>query len=135
MTGIAGLTLGGGVGWLNGKYGLACDNLLSADVVLADGRLVTASADEHPDLFWALRGGSGNFGVVTSFRYQLHAVGPVLAGGVGYPFAKAREALSFYHEFARSCPDELTTIGCSPVCQAGIGGRSARSRAKTSRAR
>jgi FAD/FMN-containing dehydrogenase len=111
MTGIAGLTLGGGVGWLNGKHGLACDNVLAADVVTADGRLLTASAEEHQDLFWAIRGGSGNFGVVTSFTYQLHPVGPVLAGGVAYPFERAREALRFYHQFARTAPDELTTIG------------------------
>jgi FAD/FMN-containing dehydrogenase len=111
MTGIAGLTLGGGVGWLNGKYGLACDNLLGADVVTADGRLLTVSADEHADLYWAIRGGSGNFGVVTSFTYRLHEVGPVLAGGVSYPFERARDALRFYHEFASTCPDELTTIG------------------------
>src|SRR5215207_3776695 len=97
-TGIAGLTLGGGLGWLNGKHGLACDNLLSVDVVTADGRLLTASAEEHEDLFWAIRGGSGNFGVVTSFTYLLHEVGPLLAGGVSYPFDKAREVLRFYHE-------------------------------------
>jgi FAD/FMN-containing dehydrogenase len=77
-TGIAGLTLGGGIGWLNGKCGLACDNLLSADVIAADGRFLTASASENQDLFWALRGGSGNFGVGTSFTYGLHSVGPVL---------------------------------------------------------
>jgi FAD/FMN-containing dehydrogenase len=111
MTGIAGLTLGGGVGWLNGKHGLACDNLLSADVVTADGRLLTVSDEEHADLFWAIRGGSGNFGVVTSFTYRLHEVGPVLAGGVAYPFERAREALWLYHEFANACPDELTTVG------------------------
>jgi FAD/FMN-containing dehydrogenase len=111
MTGIAGLTLGGGLGWLNGKHGLACDNLLSADVVMADGRLLTAGAEENEDLFWAIRGGSGNFGVVTSFTYRLHEVGPVLAGGVGYPFAKAREVLRFYHEFASTCPDELSMSG------------------------
>ncbi len=111
VTGIAGLTLGGGLGWLNGKHGLACDNLLAADVVTADGRLLTASAEEHADLFWALRGGSGNFGIVTAFTYRLHDVGPVLAGGVSYPFARAREALRFYHDFARDCPDELTTTG------------------------
>jgi FAD/FMN-containing dehydrogenase len=80
-------------------------------VVTADGRLLTASAEEHPDLFWAIRGGSGNFGVVTAFTYRLHEVGPVLAGGVSYPFARAREALRFYHEFARACPDDLTTSG------------------------
>ncbi|MCC6176268.1 MAG: FAD-binding oxidoreductase [Chloroflexi bacterium] len=111
VTGIAGLTLGGGLGWLNGKHGLACDNLLSADVVTADGRLLTVSAEEHDDLFWAIRGGGGNFGVVTSFTYRLHDVGPVLAGGVSYPFAKARDVLRFYHEFASTCVDELTTVG------------------------
>ena len=111
MTGLAGLTLGGGLGWLNGKHGLACDNLLAADLVVADGRLLTLSAEENQDLFWAIRGGSGNFGIVTSFTFQLHPVGPVLAGGVVYPFARAREALRFYDQFARDCPDELTTIG------------------------
>ena len=117
MTGIAGLTLGGGLGWLNGKYGLACDNLISADVVTADGRLLTASAEENEDLFWGIRGGSGNFGVVTSFEYQLHRVGTVLAGGLVYPMAKAGEILRFYHEFASECPDELSTVaslGISP---------------------
>jgi FAD/FMN-containing dehydrogenase len=81
MTGIAGLTLGGGLGWLNGSHGLACDNLISAEVATADGQLLRASAQENDDLFWAIRGGGGNFGVVTSFEYQLHRVGPVLAGG------------------------------------------------------
>jgi len=117
MTGIAGLTLGGGLGWLNGKYGLACDNLISADVVTADGRLLTASAEENEDLFWGIRGGSGNFGVVTSFEYQLHPVGPVLAGGLVYPMAKAGEVLRFYYEFASKGPDELSTVaslGISP---------------------
>jgi FAD/FMN-containing dehydrogenase len=109
MTGIAGLTLGGGLGWLNGKYGLACDNLLAADVETADGQLLTVSAKEYDDLFWAIRGGSGNFGIVTSFTYRLHEVGPVLAGGVSYPFTTAREVLRFYHDFSRTCPDELTT--------------------------
>jgi FAD binding domain/Berberine and berberine like len=111
-TGIAGLTLGGGLGWLMGKYGLACDNLLSVDVVTAEGRLLTASATENEDLFWGVRGGSGNFGIVTSFEYRLHPVGPVvLAGGVFYPEASAKAFLRFYREFTSSCPDELTTQG------------------------
>jgi FAD binding domain/Berberine and berberine like len=109
-TGIAGLTLGGGLGWLSSKHGLTVDNLISADVVLADGRYVTASASEHADLFWALRGGSGNFGVVTSFEYRLHAVGPTILGGmVAYPLRQAKEVLRFYREFNRAAPDELTT--------------------------
>src|SRR5215207_4096589 len=117
VTGIAGLTLGGGLGWLNGKHGLACDNLISADVVTAEGQLLTASAEENEDLFWGIRGGSGNFGVVTSFKYQLHPVGPVLAGGLVYPMAKAGEVLRFYHKFASECPDELSTaasLGIAP---------------------
>jgi FAD/FMN-containing dehydrogenase len=110
-TGIAGLTLGGGLGWLAGKYGLTCDNLLSADVVTAEGTLLIASTAEHADLFWGLRGGGGNFGVVTSFEYQLHPVGPVLAGLVLYPFSKAKEALTLYRDFAAATPDEVNTIG------------------------
>ena len=109
VTGIAGLTLGGGLGWLNGKHGLACDNLISADVVTADGRLLTASEEENEDLFWGIRGGGGNFGVVTTFDYWLHPVGPVLGGGLRYPAAEARDLLRFYHEFASTCPDELST--------------------------
>ena len=109
-TGIAGLTLGGGLGWLSNKYGLTIDNLISADVVTADGRLLTASAMENQDLFWGLRGGSGNLGVVTSFKYRLHAVGPTILGGmVAYPLAKAKEVLRFYREFSKAAPDELTT--------------------------
>src|SRR5438874_10051476 len=108
-TGIAGLTLGGGLGWLSSKHGLTVDNLLSADVVTADGRFLTASAKENQDLFWGLRGGSGNFGVVTSFDYRLHAVGPTILGGmVVYPVAKAKEVLRFYREFSKAAPDELT---------------------------
>jgi FAD/FMN-containing dehydrogenase len=109
-TGIAGLTLGGGLGWLMGKHGLSCDNLLSAEMVTADGQWLTASAREHPDLFWGLRGGGGNFGVVTSFEYQLHPVGPVLAGMVLHPMANAKDVLRFYREYARSAPDELTAF-------------------------
>jgi len=108
-TGIAGLTLGGGLGWLSSKYGLTVDNLISADVVTADGRFLTASATENQDLFWGLRGGGGNFGVVTSFEYQLHAVGPTILGGmVVYPLTKAKEVLRFYREFGKAAPDELT---------------------------
>ncbi len=107
-TGIAGLTLGGGLGWLNGKYGLACDNLLSVDLVTADGELITANATENPDLFWGVRGGSGNFGVVTSFEYRLHPVGPVLAGMIAYPYGKARAFLRAALEASADAHDELT---------------------------
>src|SRR5205823_1681030 len=106
-TGVSGLTLGGGLGWLMGKHGLACDNLLSVNIVTADGRLLTASAEENPDLFWGVRGGSGNFGVVTSFEYQLHPLGPVLAGLVAYPIQQAPQVLRFFREYAATCPDEL----------------------------
>ena len=107
-TGIAGLTLGGGFGWLEGKFGMTVDNLLGADVVLADGRLVHASGTENADLFWALRGGGGNFGVVTSFEYRLHQVGPMIVGGlVVHPFPRAKEVLRFFGEFLRTAPDEL----------------------------
>jgi FAD/FMN-containing dehydrogenase len=110
-TGIAGLTLGGGIGWLMRKYGATVDNLLAVDVVTADGDLVTASADENPDLFWGLRGGGGNFGIVTSFEYRVHPVGPiVLAGPVFHLLEDAPEVLRFYREFAAAGPDELTTI-------------------------
>jgi FAD/FMN-containing dehydrogenase len=106
-TGIAGLTLGGGIGWLNARYGLACDNVLAVDIVTADGALRRASASEHPDLYWAVRGGGANVGVVTAFEYRLHPVGPVLGGGLAWPLARARRVLAFYDEFARACPDEL----------------------------
>jgi FAD/FMN-containing dehydrogenase len=109
-TGIAGLTLGGGVGWLMGKHGLTADNLLSAEVVTADGRVITASADEHDDLFWALRGGGGNFGVVTSFEYGLHPIGPVVAGLVAHPFSAAPQVLRLVRELTASIPDELTVL-------------------------
>lgn len=107
-TGIAGLTLGGGVGWLMGKYGMTCDNLLSVDVVTADGEFLTASASEHPDLFWGLRGGGANLGIATSFQYRLHPVGPVLGGMVLHPISAARELLGFYREFTANAADELT---------------------------
>jgi FAD/FMN-containing dehydrogenase len=108
-TGVAGLTLGGGFGWLSRKFGFTVDNLISADVVTADGALVQASAVENPDLFWAIRGGGGNFGVVTSFEFKLHPVGPDLASGlIVHPFARARELLAGYREVAAAAPDELT---------------------------
>ena len=108
-TGIAGLTLGGGFGWLMRKYGLACDNLISVDVVTADGRLVTASTQENSDLFWGVRGGSGNFGIVTSFEYRLHPIGKVLAGMVIHPYSRAKEVLQFHQRFTSAAPEELTT--------------------------
>lgn len=108
-TGVGGLTLGGGVGRLARKYGLACDNLLAVEMVTAAGRVVNASATENADLFWGVRGGGGNFGVVTSFEFQLHPVGPgVLGGVVVHRLEKARAALDFYHEFSRTAPDELS---------------------------
>ena len=106
-TGIAGLTLGGGFGWLMGKHGLTCDNLISADVVTADGRFLQASATQNEDLFWGLRGGGGNFGIVTSFEYQLHPVGPTVLGGLLlHPLDRAREILHFFAEFHSTLPDE-----------------------------
>lgn len=127
VTGIAGLTLGGGIGWLNGKHGLACDNVLAADIVTSDGRLLTASPDQHTDLYWAIRGGGGNFGVVTSFTYRLHPVGQVLAGALSFPAERTREVLGFYPGFAASCPDELSmsaSLGCDtsgrPVFGIGV---------------
>ena len=105
-TGIVGLTLGGGLGWLMGKHGLSIDNLVSADVVTADGQFRKASAKDEPDLFWALRGGGGNFGVVTSLEYRLHPVTQVLGGMVIYPLDQARDVLRFYRDFTSTLPDE-----------------------------
>jgi len=107
-TGIAGLTLGGGFGWLSRKYGLTIDNLRSADMVTADGRMLHASATENPDLFWGIRGGGGNLGIVTSFEFDLHEVGPeVLSGLIVHPFSAAREVLEHYRKFVATAPDEL----------------------------
>jgi FAD/FMN-containing dehydrogenase len=106
-TGIAGLTLGGGIGYLNRKYGLTCDNLLSADVVTATGQLLRASTDENEDLFWGLRGGGGNFGVVTSFEYRIHPLRFVLAGELIFPLNRAKEVLRFYREWSTAAPDEV----------------------------
>ncbi len=111
-TGIAGLTLGGGLGWLMGKYGLALDNLLSVDLVTAEGKVLRASADENADLFWAVRGGGGNFGVVTSFEYRAHPVGPMITGGlVAHPFDRARDVLRFFRDVTARLPDEFMVFG------------------------
>jgi len=108
-TGIAGLTLGGGFGWLSRKYGMTIDNLESAEVVTAKGEVLKASAAENPDLFWALRGGSGNFGVVTRFEFRLHEVGPdLLSGLIVYPFSEAKSVLRQYREFIAKAPEELS---------------------------
>ena len=110
-TGLGGFTLGGGIGWLVRKHGLTCDNLVSADVVTADGRLVHASAEQHSDLFWALRGGGGNFGVVTSMEYALHPVGPTVLGGLlFFPGETARDVLLGWRQLTASMPDELTSL-------------------------
>lgn len=110
-TGIGGLTLGGGLGWLHGRYGLAIDNLLSVELVTADGVVVNTSASQHPDLFWALRGGGGNFGIAASFEFRLHPVGPILIGGaVMHPFGAARDLLRFYRDVTAAAPDELTAF-------------------------
>jgi len=109
-TGVAGLTLGGGLGWLAGRYGLTCDNLLAAEVVTAAGQRLTASATENADLFWALRGGGGNFGVVTRFDLRLHPVGPTIYGGmVIHALDQAPEVLRFYRDYCDSNPDEVNT--------------------------
>jgi FAD/FMN-containing dehydrogenase len=108
-TGIAGLTLGGGWGYLARRYGLVCDNLLSVDLVTADAQFLTVSAVENADLFWGVRGGGGNFGVVTSFEYQLHPLGPVLGGLVVYPFRQAKDVLKLYRDFTTSAPDEMAS--------------------------
>ena len=111
-TGIGGLTLGGGLGWLMGKHALALDNLLSVDLVLADGKILTASADDNADLFWALRGGGGNFGVAASLEYRLHPVGPIITGGIiAYPFSEAWDVLRFFRDVTASLPDELMVFG------------------------
>jgi FAD/FMN-containing dehydrogenase len=110
-TGVAGLTLGGGIGWIMRKYGLSIDNLVSVDVVTADGEFVKASENENADLFWGVRGGGGNFGVVTDFEFRLHPLGPqVMAGPVFWPMEDAPEVLRFYRDWIADCPDELMTI-------------------------
>jgi FAD/FMN-containing dehydrogenase len=110
-TGIAGLTLGGGYGWLTRKYGLACDNLLSVDLVTADGQLRTASATENPDLFWAVRGGGGNFGVAVSFEFRLHPVGPeAWLAAAFYPASRAKEGLRYFRDYMATAPEDLFAL-------------------------
>ncbi|MGD9715198.1 MAG: FAD-binding oxidoreductase, partial [Thermomicrobiales bacterium] len=106
-TGVAGLTLGGGIGWLMGKHGMVIDNLISARVVTANGDVVVASEDSHPDLFWALRGGGGNFGVVTEFEFALHEQGDIFGGLLIYPIEQASEVLAVYQRFTETAPDQL----------------------------
>jgi FAD/FMN-containing dehydrogenase len=106
-TGIAGLTLGGGIGYLARRYGLSCDNLVSAEVVLADGSVVVASEKDHADLFWALRGGGGNFGVVTTFEYRLHPVAEIYGGPIVYPVDRAEDLIAFYRQYIAEAPEDL----------------------------
>ncbi len=123
-TGIAGLTLGGGLGWLMGKFGLTCDDARAFEIVTADGRLLRVSPEENADLFWALRGGGGNFGIVTAFEFRLHPVGLVLGGTLVHPLSRARDVLRLYRDLTRAAPDELTA-GCAlltaPTGQKAIG--------------
>ena len=110
-TGVAGLTLGGGYGWLRRKYGLSCDNLVEAEVVTADGEVRTASADSNPDLFWAIRGGGGNFGIVTSFTFKLHPLGPVVAfAATFYPLEEVGEVMRGWRDYVEQAPDEVTSV-------------------------
>jgi FAD/FMN-containing dehydrogenase len=110
-TGVAGLTLGGGLGWLMPKFGMALDNLLGVEIVLADERIVRAAADENPDLFWAVRGGGGNFGVVSSFEFRLHPLGPMIMGGlIAWPAERARDALMLFRDLAEHASDDLMLV-------------------------
>src|SRR5947209_1195900 len=109
-TGIGGFTTGGGYGWTSSKYGLTCDNLISAEVVLADGSVVTASEQQHPDLFWGIRGGGGNFGIVTEFELRLHPLGPIVMAGLAmWPLSRGREVMRAWRDIADAAPDELST--------------------------
>jgi len=116
--GIAGLTLGGGNGWLMGIHGATCDNVLAIDVVTADATVIHAADNQNPDLFWAMRGGGGNFGIATGFEYRLFPVGPLVMGGmVTYPYSQARQVLEFFREFSATAPDQLTVYACL-ICTA-----------------
>ena len=120
-TGIAGLTLGGGLGWLMGKHGATCDNVLSAEIITADGEMRKVDKDNHADLYWAIRGGGGNFGIVTKFEYQLHLFGPNVIGGmIFYPMEKAKEVFQFYRSYIRTAPDELMSYSGFLVTPDGI---------------
>ncbi len=119
-TGVAGLTLGGGLGWMVRKHGLALDNLLSADVVTADGDFLTASDSAHADLFWGLRGAGGNFGIVTSFEFRVHPAGTVLAGMVMHPLSRGRDALRFWRDFESAAPEEVTNGALVFTAPAGL---------------
>ena len=119
-TGIAGLTLGGGLGWLMRKYGLSSDNLLSVDIVTADGQFLKVSTTENTDLFWGIRGGGGNFGIVTSFEYQLHPVDNVIGGLVIHPLDNAKNVLRFYRDFTSKVPDELTVSAALLTSPEGV---------------
>jgi FAD/FMN-containing dehydrogenase len=121
-TGIGGLTLGGGLGWLMRRHGLACDNLLSAEVVTADGDVLRAGADVNPDLYWALRGGGGNFGVVTAFEFGLHPEEPIAAGIATYPGPALGDALRFFRDYTSNAPEALTTIAGVSVGDAALRG-------------
>jgi hypothetical protein len=120
-TGIAGLTLGGGVGWLMGHCGLACDNTLAYSLIIAEGELLTVTTEAHPDLFWALKGGGGNFGVVTSITYRLHPVSTVISGMILHPFTRARDVLRHYRDFVMAgVPDELTVFATAITGPDGV---------------
>ncbi|NQV87158.1 MAG: FAD-binding oxidoreductase, partial [Woeseiaceae bacterium] len=109
-TGVGGLTLGGGLGWIMRKHGLSCDNVMSADVVTADGRLLVVNEKENSDLYWAIRGGGGNFGVVTSFEFKLHDLEPIVGGMAMYPESMLKEMLHFYRDYTSKAPDSVTTM-------------------------
>jgi len=123
-TGVAGLTLGGGLGWLMPKYGMALDNLIAVNLVLADGSAVRASAGQHPDLFWAVRGGGGNFGVAASFEFRLHPVGPIVIGGLAaFPFPEARKVLAAWRDMTASATDELMLVAALTTAPEGSGNK------------
>ena len=123
-TGVAGLTLGGGIGWLMAKHGIALDNLLAVNLVLADGSIVRASAEDNADLFWAVRGGGGNFGVAGSFEFRLHPVGPIVTGGlIAFPFLQAKQVLRAFRDMTAAAPDELMLVAALTTAPDGSGNK------------